>query len=81
MDLFRLRLPRIYMIVEEINRRLCADLWARYPGDWDRISRMSIIAYNQVRMANLCVAAYSYGERRFRVAQRNFDAYHLSRLL
>ena len=56
-DLFRLRLPRIYMIVEEINRRLCADLWARYPGDWDRISRMSIIAYNQVRMANLCVAA------------------------
>ncbi|MBR5447845.1 MAG: glycogen/starch/alpha-glucan phosphorylase [Clostridia bacterium] len=56
-DLFRLKLPRIYMIVEEINRRLCADLWKMYPGDWDRISRMSIIAYNQVRMANMSVVA------------------------
>jgi len=56
-DLFRLKLPRIYMIVEEINRRLCADLWKMYPGDWDRISRMSVIAYNQIRMANLSVIA------------------------
>ncbi len=57
MDLFRLKLPRIFMIVEEINRRLCADLWNMYPGDWARISRMSIVAYNQIRMANLSVAA------------------------
>ncbi|MBO7405271.1 MAG: glycogen/starch/alpha-glucan phosphorylase, partial [Clostridia bacterium] len=56
-QLFQLRLPRIYMIVEEINRRLCADLWTMYPGDWDRISRMAIIGYSQVRMANLSVAA------------------------
>ena len=56
-DLFRLKLPRVYMIVEEINRRLCADLWKLYPGDWDRISRMAVIGYNQVRMANLSVAA------------------------
>ncbi len=55
--LFKLKLPRIYMIVEEINRRLCADLWNMYPGDWDRISRMAIIGYSQVRMANLSVAA------------------------
>lgn len=55
-DLFRLRLPRIYSIVCEINRRLCADLWNLYPGDWDRISRMSIVADSQVRMANLSVA-------------------------
>ncbi len=54
-DLFRMRLPRIYGIVMEINRRFCADLWNLYPGDWDRISRMSIVAYNQVRMANLSV--------------------------
>jgi starch phosphorylase len=54
-DLFRLRLPRIYMIVEEINRRFCANLWELYPGDWDRISRMAIVAYGQVRMANLSV--------------------------
>ncbi|MBQ1977044.1 MAG: glycogen/starch/alpha-glucan phosphorylase, partial [Clostridia bacterium] len=56
-DLFRLKLPRIYMIVEEINRRLCADLWNMYPGDWDRISRMAIVGYSQIRMANLSVAA------------------------
>lgn len=56
-DLFKLKLPRIYMITEEINRRLCADLWKLYPGDWDRISRMAVIVYNQVRMANLSVAA------------------------
>ena len=54
-DLFRLRLPRIYMIVAEINRRYCEDLWNLYPGDWDRISRMSIVASGQVRMANLSV--------------------------
>ncbi len=56
-DLFRLKLPRIYMIVEEINRRLCTDLWNMYPGDWDRISRMSVVAYSQIRMANLSVIA------------------------
>ena len=43
------------MIVNEINRRFTADLWNLYPGDWDRISRMAIVAYNQVRMANLSV--------------------------
>ncbi len=54
-DLFRMKLPRIFTIVEEINRRFCADLWNLYPGDWDRISRMAIVGYGQVRMANLCV--------------------------
>ena len=56
-ELFRLRLPRIHKIIEEINRRHCAGLWNRYPGDWDRISRMAVTAYSSVRMANLSVAA------------------------
>ncbi len=56
-DLFAMKLPRIFNIVNEINRRFTADLWNLYPGDWDRISRMAIIAYNQVRMANLSVVA------------------------
>ena len=56
-DLFALKLPRIHMIVKEINRRLCADLWNMYPGDWDRISRMAVVANGQIRMANLSVAA------------------------
>ena len=54
-DLFKMKLPRIYAIVEEINKRFCADLWDLYPGDWDRISRMAIVAYGQVRMANLSI--------------------------
>ncbi len=56
-DLFKMRLPRLFSIVTEINRRFCADLWNLYPGDWDRISRMAVIGYGQVRMANLCVVA------------------------
>ena len=56
-DLFRVKLPRIYTIVEEINRRFCADLWKLYPGDWDRISRMAIVSYNYVSMANLSIVA------------------------
>ena len=54
-DLFAMKLPRIFMIVNEINKRFTADLWNLYPGDWDRISRMAIVAYNQVRMANLSI--------------------------
>lgn len=49
-------LPRIYMILEELNRRLCADLFKSYPDQWERIGHMAIIAYGQVHMANLCVA-------------------------
>ncbi len=59
LDLFRVRLPRIYSIVEEMNRRFTAELWEAHKGDWDRISRMAIIAYGQVRMANLSVVGSS----------------------
>ena len=58
-DLVRRQVPRIYMIMEEMNRRLCDMLWHKFPGDWDRIARMAILAYDQVHMANLCVA-WSY---------------------
>lgn len=54
-DLFRLKLPRIHMIVKEINERFCNDAWRAFPGNWDRISKMSVIGYGQVRMANLSV--------------------------
>ena len=54
-DMFKKLLPRIYMIVEEINRRFCEELWNKYPGNWDKISRMAIVADDKVRMANLAV--------------------------
>ena len=52
-------IPRIYMILQEMNRRLCADLWNHFPGEWNRIAQMAILAYNQVHMANLCVSMCS----------------------
>ncbi|KAI4453465.1 glycogen phosphorylase [Holotrichia oblita] len=55
-QLVQTNMPRIYSIICEINKRLCADLWEKYPGDWEKIQKMSIIAFNQVRMANLCIA-------------------------
>jgi len=55
-QMFKLLLPRIYSIIQAINEKYCRWLNKFYPGDMDRISRMAIVAYNQIRMANLCVA-------------------------
>ncbi|MEG1843605.1 MAG: glycogen/starch/alpha-glucan phosphorylase [Clostridia bacterium] len=55
-DLIKRLLPRIYMILEEMNRRLCDRLWHVYTGQWERIGRMAIIGYGYVHMANLCVS-------------------------
>ncbi|WP_071393751.1 glycogen/starch/alpha-glucan phosphorylase [Bacillus tuaregi] len=58
--IFQPLLPRIYMIVNEINERFCQKLWQLYPGDWKRIERMAIIAHDQVKMAHLAlVGSYS----------------------
>ena len=56
-DLFRQRLPRIYQIVQEINRRYSEEMMAATGGDRDKVSRMAIISYGLIKMANLCVAA------------------------
>ena len=55
-DLFREQLPRVYSICVEINRRLIEHLSAVYPNDWGKINYMAVIANNEVRMANLCLA-------------------------
>ena len=49
-------LPRCWQIICELNRRLCDRLWNQFPGDWDRIARMAIVSYDNVHMANMCVA-------------------------
>ncbi|MCL1854598.1 MAG: glycogen/starch/alpha-glucan phosphorylase [Clostridia bacterium] len=56
MDMMKQTLPRIFMILEELNRRVCEQLFQHYPEQWERIGHMAIIAYGQVHMANLCVA-------------------------
>ncbi|MEG2857377.1 MAG: glycogen/starch/alpha-glucan phosphorylase, partial [Clostridia bacterium] len=56
-SLFKRLLPRIYQIVEEINRRFCDALWRAFPGEWKHIGSLAIMSDDEVRMANLCVAA------------------------
>ena len=56
-DLIARRLPRIYMILKEINQRFCGEMWQKFPGEWDKIDKMSIISHNQIKMANLSVVA------------------------
>lgn len=53
--IFKLRLPRIYSIICEINRRFCADVWDNHPEMRPFVDNMSIIGNNQVRMANLSI--------------------------
>lgn len=53
--LFRDLLPRLWDIVYEINERFCQEIWNRYPGDWERCARMSLIANHEVKMAHLCI--------------------------
>lgn len=53
--IFQPLLPRIYMIIEEINERFCQELWDKYPGDWNRIESMAILAHGEVRMAPLAI--------------------------
>ncbi|MGD0278671.1 MAG: glycogen/starch/alpha-glucan phosphorylase, partial [Smithella sp.] len=55
-QLFKSMLPRIYAIISEINERFSQKLWKRFPEDRDKISHMSIIAYDEIRMANMCIA-------------------------
>lgn len=56
-DLIERRLPRIYAIIKEINQRFCGELWNKFPGDWDKITRMAIMSHGQIKMANLSVVA------------------------
>ena len=56
-ELFSRPLPRIYQIVEEINRRFVEEIKAKYPGNQDKIRKMAIIYDGQVKMANLAISA------------------------
>ncbi len=55
-DLFSRLLPRVYQIVEEINRRFMEQIQRMYPGDDQKIAKMAILYDGQVRMAHLAIA-------------------------
>ena len=54
-ELFSRLLPRVYQIVEEINRRFCDRVRAQYPGNEEKLRKMAVIYDGQVRMANLAI--------------------------
>jgi len=54
-EMFKKLLPRIYMIIEEINRRFCNEVYHKYNGDWNKVNKMSIIYDGNVRMAYLAI--------------------------
>ena len=56
-DLFMRLLPRIYQIVEEINRRFLIQVEERYPNDYSKIRNMAVLYEGQVRMANMAIVA------------------------
>ncbi len=56
-DLFSKLLPRVYQIIEEINRRFVGLINGKYPGNQDKIKNMAILYDGQVRMANLAIVA------------------------
>ena len=56
-ELFSRLLPRIYQIIEEIDRRFVEQIQAKYPGNQEKIAKMAIIYNGQVRMAHLAIVA------------------------
>ena len=56
-ELFSRLLPRVYQIIEEINRRFILQIQAKYPGNYEKIKKMAIIYDGQVKMAHLAIVA------------------------
>ncbi|MBU9725582.1 glycogen/starch/alpha-glucan phosphorylase [Diplocloster modestus] len=56
-ELFSKLLPRIYQIIEEINRRFIMEIQQKYPGNQEKIKKMAIIYDGQVKMAHLAIAS------------------------
>ena len=56
-DLFQRLLPRVYQIIEEINRRFVNEIRAKYPGNEDKVKKMAILYDGQVKMAHLAIVA------------------------
>lgn len=56
-ELFSRLLPRIYQVVEEINRRFLLEVNKKYPGNYEKVKKMAIILDGQVKMAHLAIVA------------------------
>ena len=56
-EVFSRLLPRVYQIIEEINRRFILEIQQKYPGNFEKIKKMAIIYDGQVKMAHLAIVA------------------------
>ena len=56
-ELFSRLLPRVYQIIEEINRRFILEIQQKYPGNFEKVKKMAVIYDGQVKMAHLAIVA------------------------
>lgn len=54
-NIVKAKLPRIYMIIQEINKRFLEEANVRYSGDWNKAMQMSIFGFEKINMANICI--------------------------
>jgi len=54
-NIIKAKLPRIYMIIQEINRRFLEEANVTYNGDWNKAVQMSIFGFGKINMSNLCI--------------------------
>ena len=70
-EIFSRLLPRIYQIVEEINRRFILEIEKKYPGNQEKVRKMAIVYDGQVKMAHLAIAARIFRQRCGKTSYRN----------
>ena len=80
-ELFSRLLPRVYQIVEEINRRFLERVRSQYPGNEDKVRKMAVIYDGQVRMANLAIVGGLFRQRRGKASHRDPGEKGTERLL
>ena len=80
-ELFSRLLPRIYQIIEEINRRFIIEVQAKYPGNYDKIKKMAIIYDGQVKMAHLAIVTVIFCKWRCKASYRNLKESGTERFL
>ena len=70
-ELFSRLLPRVYQIIEEINRRFIHEIQEKYPGNYDKIKKMAILYDGQVKMAHLAIVCRILCKRCCKTSYRN----------
>ena len=80
-ELFSRLLPRVYQIVEEINRRFLIEVQNKYPDNYEKVKKMAIIFDGQVKMAHLAIVAGYLRQRCGKTSHRDSEKSGAERFL